>query len=131
MSAVMKTTLAPLCTLIEVLDDELALADAQFEELVANDPVLQRLTTLPGIGPITASAFVAALDRASRFERAGQVTSYLGLVPQEYSSGEKQRRGRVVRSAQRISNRCSSKRPGGCGASPIRGPCIYAHGQRG
>ena len=35
----------------------------------------------------------------SRFERAGQVTSYLGLVPQEYSSGEKQRRGRVVRSA--------------------------------
>src|SRR5262249_269951 len=34
------------------------------------------------------------------FERAGQVTSYLGLVPQEHSSGEKQRRGRVVRSAQ-------------------------------
>jgi transposase len=42
---------------------------------------------------------VAALDVVSRFERAAQVTSYLGLVPQEYSSGEKQRRGRVVRSA--------------------------------
>jgi len=47
------------------------------------------LTTLPGIGPITASAFVAALDVVSRFARAGQVTSYLGLVPQEYSAGEK------------------------------------------
>ena len=60
--------------------------------------MVKRLTTLPGIGPITASAFVAALDVVSRFERAGQVTSYLGLVPQEYSSGEQQRRGRVVRS---------------------------------
>jgi len=58
-----------------------------------------RLTTLPCIGPITASAFVAALDTVSRFERAGQVTSYLGLVPREHSSGEKQRRGRIVRSA--------------------------------
>jgi transposase len=100
MPLAMQTTLTPLRTLIEVLDDELALADAQFAELVASDPVLKRLTTFPGIGPITASAFVAALDTASRFERAGQVTSYLGLVPQEYSSGEKQRRGRVVRSAQ-------------------------------
>jgi transposase len=42
---------------------------------------------------------VAALDIVSRFERAGQVTSYLGLVPQEHSSGEKQRRGRILRSA--------------------------------
>jgi transposase len=47
----------------------------------------------------SASACVAALDDVSRFERAGQVTSYLGLVPQEYSSGEKQRRGCVMRSA--------------------------------
>src|SRR5262249_191526 len=34
-----------------------------------------------------------------RFQRASQVTSYLGLVPQEYSSGERQRRGRLLRSA--------------------------------
>jgi transposase len=95
----MKTTLAPLRSVIELLNDELARADAQFETLVAGDPAIKRLTTFPGIGPITASAFVAALDVASRFERAGQVTSYLGLVPQEHSSGERQRRGRVLRSA--------------------------------
>jgi transposase len=74
-------------------------ADEQFEALVESDPTIKRLTTLPGIGPITASAFVAALHVVNRFERAGQVTSYLGLVPQEYSSGETQRRGRLVRSA--------------------------------
>ena len=97
--ASMKATLSPLRSVIEVVNDELADADAQFEALVESDPMVKRLTTLPGIGPITASAFVAALDVVSRFERAGQVTSYLGLVPQEYSSGEKQRRGRIVRSA--------------------------------
>lgn len=99
LSLAMKTTLLPLRSVIEILDDELATADEQFEALVEDDPMVKRLTTLPGIGPITASAFVAALDVVSRFERAGQVTSYLGLVPQEYSSGERQRRGRVVRSA--------------------------------
>ena len=99
LSPSMKVTLSPLRSVIEILDDELVNADEQFEALVAADPVVKRLTTLPGIGPITASAFVAALDVASRFDRAGQVTSYLGLVPHEYSSGEKQRRGRVVRSA--------------------------------
>ena len=57
------------------------------------------MTTVPGIGSITATAYVAALDDAARFGRAAQVASYLGLVPREYSSGEQQRRGRVLRSA--------------------------------
>jgi transposase len=99
LSPSMKTTLAPLRSLIEVVDDELVNADEQFQALVAADATVKRLTTLPGIGPITASAFVAALDMASRFEQASQVASYLGLVPREYSSGEKQRRGHVMRSA--------------------------------
>jgi transposase len=99
MSAAMTTTLAPLRNVIEILNEELASADDQFKALVEADPLVKRLTTLPGIGPITASAFVATIDVPSRFDRAGQVTSYLGLVPQEYSSGEKQRRGHLVRSA--------------------------------
>ena len=98
--ASMKTTLSPLRSLIEIVDDELVAADAAFSALVAADPMVKRLTTLPGIGPITASAFVAALDTSPvGSSEPGKSTSYLGLVPQEYSSGEKQRRGRVVRSA--------------------------------
>jgi transposase len=97
--AAMVTTLMPLRSLIEVLDDELAAADARFTTLVAADPVATRLMTMPAIGPITAAAFVAALDDVGRFEGAAQVTSYLGLVPREYSSGEHQHRGRILRSA--------------------------------
>ena len=48
---------------------------------MAEDPVVKRLTTCPSIGPITATAFVAALDDVRRFDGrrgAAQVTSYLG-----------------------------------------------------
>jgi transposase len=76
LSAAMKTTLAPLRSLIDLVDDELVTADEQLQVLVAGDPTVKRLTTLPGIGPITASAFVAALDVASRFEHTNQVAGY-------------------------------------------------------
>jgi transposase len=92
-------TLGPLRTMIKVLTEELARADERFTTIAANDPDVTRLMTVPGIGAITATAYVAALDDAARFSRAGQVASYLGLVPSEYSSGEQQRRGRVLRSA--------------------------------
>jgi transposase len=95
----MRATLLPLRSVIEVLDDELASADDRFAAMVADDVVVKRLTTLPSIGPITATAFVAALDDVNRFTEAGQVTSYLGLVPRECSSGERQYRGRILRSA--------------------------------
>jgi transposase len=92
-------TLGPLQTMIKVLTEELARADERFATIAADNPDVTRLMTLPGIGSITATAYVAALDDAARFSRAGQVASYLGLVPSEYSSGEQHRRGRVLRSA--------------------------------
>jgi transposase len=100
--AAMRDSLAPLERLIVALDEELDRADAYFAALVADDPVVQRLTTCPSIGPITATALVAALDDVHRFagrRGAAQVASYLGLVPREYSSGEQQQRGRIMRSA--------------------------------
>jgi transposase len=100
--APMAETLAPLHQVIDVLDHALAAADARFATRVATAPVVQRLMTVPGIGPITASAFVTALDDVHRFagpRGAARVASYLGLVPGEHSSGEQQRRGRILRSA--------------------------------
>ena len=63
--------------------------------MAAADPVVERLRTAPGIGPVTAVAFVATLDAVTRFVSAHHVAAYLGLTPREYSSGEQQRRGRI------------------------------------
>ena len=83
----------------EIIDRRILTTRDQFAKLVAADPIAKRLMTVPSIGPITARAFIAALDDAARFDGAARVTSYLGLVPREYSSGEHQHRGRILRSA--------------------------------
>ena len=50
---------------------------------------------------MTATAFVATLDDVHRFRDAGQVTSFLGLVPREYSSGERQHKGAITKTGDR------------------------------
>ena len=90
-------TIAPLLALWEQLTAQLAEADAQLEATVASNPVVQRLTTAPGVGPVIATAFVATLDEAGRFGGAHQVESYLGLVPSEDSSADRHRRGHITK----------------------------------
>jgi transposase len=58
-------------------------------------PAVRRLMTHPGVGPVTALAFVLTLGPVERFRRGKQVASYFGLIPSEYSSGGKQRLGHI------------------------------------
>ena len=79
------------------LNGQLAYSDATIEHLAVQDPRLLRLRSIPSIGPVTAAAFLAAIDHAKRFRHAHQLEAYLGLVPGEYSSGETQRRGAITK----------------------------------
>ena len=94
---VLRSEIAPLVALMEPLRDQIQTCDARVEERAKEDEVVRRLCTAPGNGPVTAAPFVATLDTAGRFERAHQVEAYLGLVPREMSSGEKQRKGRMTK----------------------------------
>ena len=85
----------PLLVMLAALNEQIKLADKRLEEIVKADEVVQRQCSVPGVGPVVATTFAATLDDASRFLGAKQVRSYLGLVPREYSSGERQRRGRI------------------------------------
>jgi transposase len=89
--------LAPLLALWAPLDAAIAAADARVLALAKDHPVVTRLRTMPGIGPVTAIAFVAALDDVARFHSERQVQAYLGLVPSEYSSGDRRARGRITK----------------------------------
>ena len=87
--------------LIEVLNTQIAEADAEVKSWATADETCTRLMTVPGVGPLTALRFVAALDDVARFESAHQVESYLGLVPGESSSSERQQRLSITKAGPR------------------------------
>jgi transposase len=77
---------------LETLSAQIRRADAEVARLAKADPVCRRLMTIPGIGPVTALAYVATLDAVDRFRYAHHVSAYLGLTPGERSSSERQHR---------------------------------------
>ena len=93
----LRSVVAPLLAVMRPLTQQLAYSDATIEHLAVQDPRVPRLRSVPGVGPITAAAFLAAVDDAQRFHHAHQLEAYLGLVPREYSSGETQRRGPITK----------------------------------
>src|SRR4051812_3151298 len=87
----------PLLEMLEALGPRIAVADASMTSAAKADPIARRLMTAPGVGAITALQVRATLDDVHRFAGAQQVASYLGLVPREASSGERQRKGPITK----------------------------------
>ena len=83
------------------LNRQIERATKDVEKIAHQDPAVRRLCTAPGVGPITAASFAAIIDTPERFKGAHQVEAYLGLVPRELSSGEKQRKGRITKAGDR------------------------------
>ncbi len=61
------------------------------------EPTCRRLITVQGVGPFTALAFRATIDRPDRFRRSRDVGAHLGLTPRRYQSGETDMQGRISR----------------------------------
>ena len=93
----LRSVVAPLLAVMCHLNQQLAYSDATIEHLAVQDPRVPRLRSVPSIGPVTAAAFLAAIDDVGRFHHAHQLEAYLGLVPREYSSGDTQRRGPITK----------------------------------
>ncbi len=89
--------LAPLLAVMHHVNHQLVSADQAIEHVAAQDERVQRLRPVPSIGPVTAAAFVAAIDDPRRVRRAPQVEASLGRVPRELSSGETRRRGPITK----------------------------------
>lgn len=89
--------LAPLLSVLEKLNEQIGVLDEVLEQLAQQDEQVRRLCSVPGVGPVVASAFVCAVDEPKRFSGPHQLEAYLGLVPSESSSGEKQRKGHITK----------------------------------
>jgi transposase len=74
----------------------------KLKALAAKDERVQLLQTIPGVGRKTAEVVVAYIDDPHRFQNSRQVSSYAGLVPRRYQSGEMDRQGRINKRGPRL-----------------------------
>lgn len=84
-----------LLNILDVLDREIKVLTREVEELAATDEDVKLLQTVDGVGPITALAFKAEIDNPKRFEDSKDAAAYVGLTPNQYSSGETHRQGGI------------------------------------
>jgi transposase len=86
-----------LLELLDRLNPTIGALSQAIEQEVEKCPEAQRLRTHPGVGPLTALAFVLIIGKPDRFPCGKQIASYLGLVPLEDSSGNRRRLGHITK----------------------------------
>jgi transposase len=86
-----------LLELLDRLTPTIAELSQAVEQEAEKCPEARRLQTHPGVGALTALAFVLIIGRAERFQCGKQLASYLGLVPLEESSGQRRRLGHITK----------------------------------
>jgi transposase len=81
---------------LELFEKRIKVLEEQMKVEAEGDEEIERLQTVPGVGPKVSFGFVAHVA-AERFENASQVSNYLGLVPRVYMSGDTVRYGRITK----------------------------------
>ena len=87
----------PLLAILATMLAQLERLTRQVLDIVRREEICRRLMSVPGVGPITALAFRATIDRPDRFRRSRDVGAHLGLTPARYQSGETDIQGRISR----------------------------------
>jgi transposase len=87
---------------LKELQQQIVVVETKLDKLAAADHRVQLLRTIPGVGPRLAEAVVTMFDDPGRFRRAGEVSSYIGMVPKQFDSGEMERLGKITRHGNRL-----------------------------
>lgn len=96
-----RDALAPIVRQLQTLNDEIAASDRAIMGLAKTNETAKRLMSVPGIGPITASAIAASVQDVGAFSGPREFAAFLGLTPRQNSSGGKERLGRVSKMGNR------------------------------
>lgn len=97
LSAETRRTFDGLFDALIALDERIAEAKRGLRTVARQDPEARRLKTAPGIGPMAATALIAAVGEPSAFASARHFASWLGLVPRQHSSGGVTRLGPITK----------------------------------
>jgi transposase len=103
--ACVRMALAPLVRQLHALDQEIACSDRTIAAMARDQETARRLMTIPGLGPVTASAMAASVQDVSVFSGPRAFAAFLGLTPRQTSSGGKERLGRVSKMGNRYLRR--------------------------
>lgn len=93
----LRSTFVGLLRMRQVVLKELKQATRRLHREAKQTPLVRRLMTVDGVGPMVALSFVATLDTPRRFRRSDQVPAYVGLVPSVQQSGDIDYRGRITK----------------------------------
>jgi len=99
--ALIRPILAPLVAQWHAAGEQIAVLERQIAAWHKANGDSQRLATIPQIGPIIASAFVATVVDPTRFEGGRQCSAWLGLVPSQHSTGGKACLGPITKAGDR------------------------------
>jgi len=100
-----RQVLEVLATQVEQLEAAVAALEKQLAAWHKSSPVSQRLATIPGIGPIIATALAATVVEPSGFRSGREFAAWLGLVPRQHSTGGKARLGGISKRGNRYLRR--------------------------
>ena len=87
------------------LDEQIARLDSEIAERAKDDETARRLTTIPGVGPVTAVALAALAPPAETFKRGRDFAAWVGLTPLQQSTGGKQKLGATSKMGERTLRR--------------------------
>ena len=96
-----RSVLEVLAQMLELLQAKIAVLDVEITRRAKANPVAKRLMTIPGIGPVTATALAALAPAPETFKRGRDFAAWLGLTPLQRSSGGKERLGKISKMGER------------------------------
>src|ERR1700727_1007922 len=86
---------------VDALDEAIGSIDKELAASVKADETARRLMTIPGVGPVTASALLATAQNFGAFSSGREFAAFLGLNTRKHSSGGKPRLGRITKMGDR------------------------------
>jgi transposase len=92
----------PLMEVLHAVQEQINALDGLLEDYAEGNKICSHLMTIPGIGPVTAVAFTAAVDDPKRFGKSRSVGAYFGLTNKRYQSGEADYSGRISKCGDRL-----------------------------
>ena len=111
LSGLFREMLGEMAGRLQHLDQRIHEYDSKMERVFGQDERCRRLAKVEGVGPLTATALVAAVGNAHEFTSGRELSAWLGLVPRQHSSGGRNLLLNISKRGDRYLVLCSFKEP--------------------